>query len=107
MFLNFRNFEVRIRIGEEKLAKEKFREFVLSLGMDDVGFVSAVDFKSPQSPALSGILPGVKILVVMAYNVLDKCKSENKQIAFSGRMGFIGFQYFCFNCMKACPVEGA
>jgi len=37
---------VRIRLGEEKLAKEKIREFVLSLRVDDVGFATAVDYKS-------------------------------------------------------------
>ncbi len=75
--------------------KEKIREFVTGLGVDDVGFAAAKDYRSPQSPALDSIMPGIKSLVVMAYRELDNCESENMQIAFTGRMDVMEYARSC------------
>jgi epoxyqueuosine reductase QueG len=75
--------------------KNKIREFALTLGVDDVGFAAVQDYNSPKSPALESIFPGAKSLVVMAYHELDNCESENKQIAFSGRLDVMEFSRSC------------
>ena len=64
--------------------KDKIRDFVLGLGVDDVGIAAAKDYKSPRSPDLQGIFPGAKSLVVLAYQELSNCESENMQIATGG-----------------------
>ena len=40
--------------------KDKIRKFVLGLGLDDVGFASVSDYRSPQSPDIETLFPGVK-----------------------------------------------
>jgi epoxyqueuosine reductase QueG len=75
--------------------KEKIREFVTGLGVDDVGFAGAKDYGSPQSPALAGIMPGVRSLVVMAHREPDNCESDNMQIAFTGRMDVMEYSRSC------------
>jgi len=54
--------------------KEKIKEFVLSLGVDDVGIASIKNYKSPRSPDLQSIFPGAKSLVVLAYKELSKLR---------------------------------
>jgi epoxyqueuosine reductase QueG len=71
--------------------KEKIKEFVLSLGIDDAGIASVKDYKSPRSPDLQGIFPGAKSLVVLAYKELSNRESENMQIASGGRLDALEF----------------
>jgi epoxyqueuosine reductase len=71
--------------------KEKIKEFVLSLGIDDVGVASIKDYKSQRSPDIQSIFPGVKSLVVLAYKELSNCESENMQIATGGRLEALEF----------------
>lgn len=71
--------------------KEKIKDFVLSLGIDDVGIASAKDYKSPKSPDLESIFPGAKSYVVLAYKELSNCESENMQIAMGGRLDALEF----------------
>ena len=75
--------------------KQKIKEFVLGLGVDDVGIVSVKDYKSPKSPALENIFPGAKSLVVLAYKELSNCESENMQIAMGGRLDTMEFARSC------------
>jgi len=71
--------------------KDKIRDFVLGLGVDDVGIAAAKDYKSPRSPDLQWIFPGVKSLIVLAYQELSNCESENMQIAMGGRLDILEF----------------
>src|SRR4030042_3715886 len=71
--------------------KEKIKEFILSLGADDVGIAAVEDYKSPRSPDLKSIFPGAKSLVVLAYKELSNCESENMQIATGGRLDTLEF----------------
>jgi len=71
--------------------KDKIKDFVLGLGVDDVGIAAAKDYKSPRSPDLQGIFPGAKSLVVLAYQELSNCESENMQIATGGRLDTLEF----------------
>ena len=75
--------------------KDKVKEFALGLGVDDVGVALAADYKSPRSPALESIFPGVESLVVMAYKELASCDSENMQIAMNGRLDLMEFTRSC------------
>jgi epoxyqueuosine reductase QueG len=71
--------------------KEKIKNFVLDLGVEDVGVAAAKDYKSPRSPDLQSIFPGAKSLVVLAYKELSNCESENMQIAMGGRLDALEF----------------
>ncbi len=71
--------------------KVQIREFVMNLGVDDVGFVAAEDYQSPRSPVLSTLMPEVRSLVVMAFRELSTCESQSPQIAMSGRMDMMEF----------------
>jgi epoxyqueuosine reductase QueG len=71
--------------------KERIREYALSLGVDDVGFAAAVDYKSPRSPQLTSLMPEIKALVVLAYREPSNCESPNPQIAMTGRMDLMEF----------------
>ena len=71
--------------------KEKIKDFVLSLGIDDVGIAAVKDYKSPRSPDLQSIFPGAKSLVVLAYKELSNCESENMKIAMGGRLDGLEF----------------
>lgn len=71
--------------------KDEIRKFAINMGVDDIGFASVKDYHSPKSPSIESIFPGAKSLIVMAYQELDNCESENKQIAFSGRIDQMEF----------------
>jgi len=71
--------------------KDEIKDFVLGLGVDDVGFAAVKDYKSPRSPDVEGIFPGAQSLVVLAYQELSNCESENMQIATGGRLDTLEF----------------
>jgi len=71
--------------------KEKIKEFVLSLGVDDVGVADIKDYQSPRSPDIQTIFPKAKSLVVLAHKELSNCESENMQIATGGRLDGLEF----------------
>ena len=75
--------------------KKRIKEFALSLGVDDVGVAAAADYRSPRSPKLETIFPGVKSIVVMAYKEPSSCESANMQVAMSGRMDVMEFSRSC------------
>ncbi|MGA2464635.1 MAG: 4Fe-4S binding protein [Thermodesulfobacteriota bacterium] len=75
--------------------KEKIKEFVLGIGVDDVGIAAVKDYKSPRSPDLLSIFPEAKSFVVLAYKGLTNCESENMQIATAGRLDEIEFARSC------------
>jgi epoxyqueuosine reductase len=75
--------------------KKKIKEFVLGLGIDDVGIANVRDYKSPKSPDIQTILPGTKSMVVLAYKELSNCESENMQIATGGRLDALEFARSC------------
>ena len=55
--------------------QERIRSYARSLGVDDIGFAAADDYRSPRSPALGGLLSGARSLVVLAYRELSTCDS--------------------------------
>ncbi|HWJ02356.1 MAG TPA: 4Fe-4S binding protein [Verrucomicrobiae bacterium] len=75
--------------------KGKIREFVNSMLVDDVGFAAVGDYRSPKSPEIASIFPGVKSIIVLAYKELSNCDSDNMQIAMSGRLDLMEFSRSC------------
>lgn len=66
--------------------KEKIREYIKSLGVDDVGFADIKDYKSPNSPEIKSFFPEAKSIIVMAYRELSTCESSEPILAMNGRM---------------------
>lgn len=73
------------------MTKEQIREYALGLGVDDVGFAAAADYRSPRSPKLPTLLPDARSLVVMAFGELSSCESPSPQIAMNGRLDLMEF----------------
>ena len=65
-----------------------FRDFVLQLGVDAIGFAAVEDYRSSRSPDPKSILPGVKSIVVLGcrenHGALE---SANTRISMGSRMG--------------------
>lgn len=66
--------------------KNSLKEYVLGLGVDDVGIASAADYLSPASPPLESLFPGVRSLVVLAFREYSSCESPSASLAMSGRL---------------------
>ncbi|MDA8233639.1 MAG: 4Fe-4S binding protein [Clostridia bacterium] len=75
--------------------KDRIRDYVLGLGVDDVGFAAVADYHSVRSPQLTTIFSAAKSMVVLAHKELSNCDSPNMQIAFSGRMDLMEFARSC------------
>jgi len=43
--------------------EKEIREFILSLGVDDVGFASVVDYNSPKLYEITKFLPDAKSII--------------------------------------------
>lgn len=71
--------------------KSKIREFALSLGVDDVGFASTEDYKSPRTPDIKVLFPDVKSLVVVAMRESSHIDSPNPRISMAGRMDIMEY----------------
>ncbi len=71
--------------------KQTIRDFAMNLGVDDVGFAFAEDYRSPNSPPIEGLFPGIKSLIVLAFRELSSCESPSPQIAMAGRMNLTEF----------------
>jgi len=75
--------------------KEKIREYILGLGVDDVGFAKVEDYNSPKSYAIETFLPGAKTIISLVFSELDNCESPSVTIAMNGRLDLNSFQRSC------------
>lgn len=67
------------------MSREKeIRDFVLSLGVDDVGFADIHDYKSPKTDDVTTFLDGGKTIIVLASKVLSSCESSHWSTALYG-----------------------
>lgn len=66
--------------------KEKIRDYIKSLGVDDVGFADVADYISPNSPEIRSFFPEAQSIIVMAYRELSTCESSEVILAMNGRM---------------------
>jgi epoxyqueuosine reductase QueG len=64
--------------------KEIIKNYAKEIGADDVGFASVENYKSPNTPPIKEIFPEAKTIIVLAFQQLDNCESENIQIASVG-----------------------
>lgn len=75
--------------------KERVKEFVRGLEVDDVGIAAVSAYNSPRSPKLAEIFPEAKSIIVLAYRETANCDSPNRQIAMNGRLDSIEFSKGC------------
>ncbi|MDP4147221.1 MAG: 4Fe-4S binding protein [Bacillota bacterium] len=66
--------------------KEKIREYIKSLGADDVGFAAVSDYDSPNTPKIESFFPKAKSIIVIAYKELSTCESPDPILAMNGRL---------------------
>ncbi|MDD7795692.1 4Fe-4S binding protein [Clostridium sp. 'White wine YQ'] len=66
--------------------KEAIRNYIKSLGVDDVGFAAVADYVSPNTPKIESFFPKAKSMIVMAYRELSTCESLDPQLAMNGRL---------------------
>lgn len=66
--------------------KETIRNYIKSLGVDDVGFAAVSDYVSPNTPKIETFFPEAKSIIVMAYRELSTCESLDPQLAMNGRL---------------------
>lgn len=64
--------------------EKAIREFILSLGVDDVGFARTADYHNPKSCEITELLPEAKSIIVFAYKVLSSCESPSWSVALNG-----------------------
>ena len=75
--------------------KSRIKEFVLGLGVDDVGFLASKDYHSDASPKLENLFPQVQSIIVMAFHELDTCDSPSPSMAMNGRLDLMEFSRSC------------
>lgn len=71
--------------------EKEIREFILNLGVDDVGFASAVDYKSATSYEITKFLPDARSIIVLAFRVLSSCESPSLSVALNGYLDLGAF----------------
>lgn len=71
--------------------EQELRQFILGLGVDDVGFAPAADYNSPKSYEIAKFLPDAKSIIVLAYRVLSSCESPSWSAALNGYLDLGAF----------------
>ena len=61
----------QIREGLDMM-KQKIKDFVLGLGVDDAGVAAVSSYNSPRSPQIESIFPEAKSIIVLAYRGDDE-----------------------------------
>jgi len=86
--------------------KESIRSFILGLGVDDVGFASVADYRSPNSPAIESLFPGARSMIVMAFRELSACESPSPQLAMNARLDLMEFsRSVCYRVARYVEVQ--
>lgn len=85
--------------------KECIRGLAMGWGIDDVGFASVCDYRSPNSPSIESLFPGARTMIVMAFQELAACESPSPQMAMNARLDLMEFSRFsCYRLARF--VEG-
>lgn len=74
--------------------EKEIKDYILDLGVDDVGFAGIEDYQSPKSYEITKLLPGAKSIIVLAYKVLSNCESPSTSVALNGYMDLGAFARF-------------
>lgn len=64
--------------------KNKIIDFAKDMGVDDIGFASVKNYESPNSIPINELFPDAKTIIVLAFQQIDNCESENEQFASVG-----------------------
>ena len=83
-----------MNMGVEEI-KSKIKQYVMDLGVDDVGIANAADYVSPKSPKLETVFPQAKSLVVMAFKEGRSCEIDNDSLRMNGRLDLMEFTRSC------------
>ena len=90
--MNNKQSEVMVNLTNQK---ERIKDFVLGLGVDDIGIGTVSNYNSPRSTKMESIFPEVKSMIVLTYKEPSNCDSPNRQIAINGRLELIEFAQSC------------
>lgn len=71
--------------------EQEIRDFVLDLGVDDVGFADIHDYNSPKSDDIDTFMENGKSIIVLACKVLSSCESNHWSTALNGYSGLKEF----------------
>ncbi|WP_371373158.1 4Fe-4S binding protein [Sporomusa aerivorans] len=71
--------------------EEQIKNYILDLGVDDVGFARMEDYQSPKSYAITSFLPSAKSVIVLAYKPLSSCESPSMTAAQNGYLDLGSF----------------
>jgi epoxyqueuosine reductase QueG len=81
--------------------KESIRNFVVGLGVDDVGFASLQSYQSPNSPPIESLFPGARSMMVMAFRESSACDSPSPQLAMNARLDLMEFaRSICYRAVR-------
>lgn len=75
--------------------KERIKNYAEEIGVDDIGFASVENYKSPNSIPINEIFKGAKSIIVLAFQQIDNCESENEQFASVGIKLVSEFSHAC------------
>lgn len=75
--------------------KDKIKKYAKDIGADDVGFTSIENYKSPNSIPLTEVFKDAKSIIVLAFQQIDNCESENDQFASVGIKMVTEFSHAC------------
>lgn len=79
----------------ESSIKEKIKNYAEAMGVDDIGFASVQNYKSSNSISIKKLFPEAKTIVVLAFQQIDNCESENDQFASVGIKIVTEFSHSC------------
>ncbi len=71
--------------------EEQIKNYILDLGVDDVGFADAREYYSPKSYEITRFLPDAKSIIVLAYKPLSSCESPSMTAAQNGYLDLGSF----------------
>lgn len=75
--------------------KKKIKNYAEEMGVDDTGFASVQNYKSPNSVPIKELFPEAKTIIVLAFQQIDNCESENDQFASVGIRLVTDFSHSC------------
>ncbi|HWR45753.1 4Fe-4S binding protein [Sporomusa sp.] len=70
---------------------KQIRDYILELGVDDVGFACVKDYQSPKSYEITKFLPDAKSIIVLAFKPLTSCESPSMSAAQNGYLDLGSF----------------
>lgn len=70
---------------------KEIRNYILELGVDDVGFACAKDYHSPKSYEVTRFLPDAESIIVLAFKPLTSCESPSMSAAQNGYLDLTAF----------------